>query len=55
MGIAAAAAAAFVVTFARGQNSIELLVRMKRGRRDALLDTVERFGISVPFSVFSAP
>ena len=40
---AVAAAAAFVVAFARDQNAIELLVRMRRGRRDELLDNVERF------------
>ena len=40
---AVAAAAAFVVAFARDQNAIELLVRMRRGRRDAFLDTDERF------------
>ena len=37
---AVAAAAGFVVAFARGQNATRLLVRMRRGRRDTHLDTV---------------
>jgi len=43
----AAAAAAFVVVFARGQNATELLVRMRRRRRDPL------FAYIAPPAVFN--